>query len=54
MWFDVDGKTLCFTHITKRARFRNLQHDPSMSLAASGTAIPISRRRRTTPTASSW
>jgi PPOX class probable F420-dependent enzyme len=32
MWFEhVDG-TLRFTHTTKRAKFRNLQHNPSMSV----------------------
>ncbi|CAN5244408.1 PPOX class F420-dependent oxidoreductase [soil metagenome] len=38
MWFDThrsdDGETtLRFTHTTKRAKFRNLQHNPSMSFA---------------------
>jgi PPOX class probable F420-dependent enzyme len=33
MWFDFDGETLRFTHTTKRAKYRNLQHNPSMSLA---------------------
>lgn len=33
MWFDFDGETLRFTHSSKRAKFRNLQHNPSMSLA---------------------
>ncbi len=33
MWFDYDGEHLLFTHTTKRAKFRNLQHNPSMSLA---------------------
>jgi len=32
MWFDYDGSTLRFTHTTKRAKYRNLQHNPSMSL----------------------
>ena len=31
MWFD--GETLRFTHTTYRAKYRNLQHNPSMSLA---------------------
>jgi PPOX class probable F420-dependent enzyme len=31
MWFDFDGETLRFTHTTKRAKFRNLQRNPSMS-----------------------
>lgn len=33
MWFDFDGETLRFTHSSKRAKYRNLQHNPSMSLA---------------------
>src|ERR1700733_12517187 len=32
MWFDYDGQTLRFTHTTRRAKYRNLQHNPSMSL----------------------
>jgi len=33
MWFEhIDG-TLRFTHTTKRGKFRNLQHNPSMSLS---------------------
>jgi PPOX class probable F420-dependent enzyme len=33
MWFEFDGEHLRFTHTTKRAKFRNLQHNPSMSLS---------------------
>ena len=33
MWFLYDGDTIRFTHTTKRAKFRNLQSNPSMSLA---------------------
>jgi len=33
MWFLYDGETIRFTHTTTRAKFRNLQHNPSMSLA---------------------
>ncbi len=33
MWFVFDGEHLRFTHTTKRAKYRNLQHNPSMSLA---------------------
>lgn len=33
MWFQFDGETIRFTHTTKRAKYRNLQHNPSMSLA---------------------
>ena len=32
MWFGFDGERLRFTHTTKRAKFRNLQRNPSMSL----------------------
>ena len=32
MWFGFDGEHLRFTHTTRRAKFRNLQHNPSMSL----------------------
>jgi PPOX class probable F420-dependent enzyme len=32
MWFLFDGSTLRFTHTTTRAKYRNLQHNPSMSL----------------------
>jgi len=33
MWFEYDGEHLRFTHTTKRAKYRNLQHNPSMSLS---------------------
>lgn len=33
MWFLYDGDTIRFTHTTKRAKYRNLQHNPAMSLA---------------------
>ena len=32
MWFDFDGEFIRFTHTRKRAKFRNLQRNPSMSL----------------------
>lgn len=32
MWFECDGEHVRFTHTTKRAKFRNLQRNPSMSL----------------------
>lgn len=32
MWFDFDGEHLRFTHTTYRAKFRNLQRNPAMSL----------------------
>ena len=31
MWFEYDGEFLRFTHTTTRAKFRNLQANPSMS-----------------------
>jgi PPOX class probable F420-dependent enzyme len=33
MWFELIGDTICFTHTNKRAKYRNLQHNPSMALA---------------------
>jgi PPOX class probable F420-dependent enzyme len=33
MWFQYDGEHIRFTHTTKRAKFHNLQRNPSMSLA---------------------
>lgn len=33
MWFEFDGKHLRFTHTNKRAKFRNLQRNPAMSLS---------------------
>lgn len=33
MWFEFDGEFVRFTHTNKRAKYRNLQHNPSMSLA---------------------
>ncbi|MEO7123770.1 MAG: PPOX class F420-dependent oxidoreductase [Lacisediminihabitans sp.] len=32
MWFKYDGEYIRFTHTSKRAKFRNLQQNPSMSL----------------------
>ena len=36
MWFeyDRDAQTIRFTHTTKRAKFKNLQKNPNMSLSA--------------------
>ena len=33
MWFAFDGSLVRFTHTSQRQKFRNLQHNPSMSLA---------------------
>jgi PPOX class probable F420-dependent enzyme len=32
MWFEFDGERLRFTHTTYRAKYRNLQRNPSMSV----------------------
>ena len=32
MWYEFDGEAVRFTHTTFRAKYRNLQHNPSMSL----------------------
>ncbi|WP_308468619.1 PPOX class F420-dependent oxidoreductase [Rathayibacter soli] len=41
MWFEFDGEHVRFTHTTKRAKFRNLQHNPSMSLAIMDPQHPV-------------
>ena len=33
MWFEYDGTNLRFTHTSKRAKYRNLQHNPAMTLS---------------------
>ncbi len=33
MWFEFDGENILFTHTTKRAKYRNLRHNPLMSVA---------------------
>lgn len=33
MWFEFDGETIRFTHTSRRQKYRNLQHNPSMSLS---------------------
>lgn len=40
MWFLYDGEHVRFTHTTKRAKYRNLQHNPSMSLAITDPENP--------------
>lgn len=32
MWFEFDGEQLLFTHTVTRQKYRNLKHNPSMSL----------------------
>jgi len=41
MWFDYDGQTVRFTHTTRRAKYRNLQHNPSMSLLLTDPDNPL-------------
>ncbi|MDR7190529.1 PPOX class probable F420-dependent enzyme [Microbacterium sp. BE35] len=33
MWFEFDGEHVRFTHTNYRQKYRNLQHNPSMSLS---------------------
>jgi PPOX class probable F420-dependent enzyme len=33
MWFEFDGETIRFSHTTYRQKYRNLKHNPSMSLS---------------------
>lgn len=40
MWFEFDGESVRFTHTTFRAKYRNLQHNPSMSLLVTDPDIP--------------
>ena len=41
MWFEFDGEKIHFTHTNKRQKFRNLQQNPSMSLAVFDPKDPI-------------
>jgi PPOX class probable F420-dependent enzyme len=41
MWFDFDGEHIRFTHTTYRAKFRNLQRNPSMSLLITDPDDPL-------------
>ena len=40
MWVDLIDGTLRFTHTTKRAKFRNLRHNPSMSFSVFDPEVP--------------
>jgi PPOX class probable F420-dependent enzyme len=40
MWFEYDGEAIRFTHTTFRAKYRNLQQNPSMSLLVTDPEIP--------------
>jgi PPOX class probable F420-dependent enzyme len=33
MWFEFDGEHVRFTHTTRRQKYRNLAHNPSMALS---------------------
>lgn len=33
MWFEFDGEHVRFTHTTRRQKYRNVRHNPSMSLS---------------------
>ncbi|WP_460774072.1 PPOX class F420-dependent oxidoreductase [Microbacterium sp. GXF7504] len=41
MWFEFDGEHIRFTHTTYRQKYRNLQHNPSMSLSVIDPAQPF-------------
>lgn len=42
MWFLFDGETIRFTHTTKRGKYRNLMHNPAMSLSIINPDNPFS------------
>jgi PPOX class probable F420-dependent enzyme len=41
MWFAFDGEYIRFTHTTKRAKYRNLMRNPSMSFCLIDPENPI-------------
>jgi len=41
MLFEFDGETIRFTHTTHRQKYRNLKHNPSMSLAVFDPEDPL-------------
>jgi PPOX class probable F420-dependent enzyme len=41
MWFDFDGDSVRFTHTSKRAKYRNLQRNPTMSLLVTDPDDPM-------------
>lgn len=41
MWFELVDDTICFTHTTKRAKYRNLQKNPSMALCVFDPSNPL-------------
>lgn len=40
MWFAFDGESLRFTHTKTRAKFRNLQQNPAMTLSVTDPENP--------------
>lgn len=40
MWFEFDGRHIRFTHTTKRQKYRNLHHNPSMALSVTDPDDP--------------
>jgi PPOX class probable F420-dependent enzyme len=42
MWFEYDGSKLRFTHTNRRAKFRNLERNPAMSLLVIDPDNPFS------------
>jgi PPOX class probable F420-dependent enzyme len=41
MWFEFDGEVLRFTHTTYRQKYKNLQHNPAMSLVVLDPQNPL-------------
>jgi PPOX class probable F420-dependent enzyme len=40
MWFQWDGELLRFTHTTRRAKLRNIQHNPHVAMSVLNPAKP--------------
>lgn len=40
MWYEFDGESVRFTHTTFRAKYRNLQNNPAMSLLITDPGNP--------------
>lgn len=40
MWYEFDGEHVRFTHSTKRQKYRNLHHNPSMALSVVDPDVP--------------
>jgi PPOX class probable F420-dependent enzyme len=40
MWYEFDGTAVRFTHTTRRAKYRNLQRNPAMSLLVTDPGNP--------------